>query len=675
MLKRTSSNSAGPSGPLGPIAHPKGGAFGGLLGGISGGIRALIDRIEDAPRSRKRLLVAGIDAVLCIVAVWFAYFLRLGEWRFFTEDVAKLAAGALIFWFVGAILSGVYREMFRYSGAGTLIRLARATAIMLVPMIAIFLIFLVPGVPRTLSVLQPLVLFLFIAFSRSAMRYLIMDLGAAQEYRGEPRRILIYGAGAAGVRLANAMRHEPGLQIEAYVDDDDRKHGQRLDRLQIFHSSRLPRLIQDRAISDIYLALPMLSRAAKKQIMESLSQHPVQVMAPPNMRDIVEGGVSVSEFREVDIADLLGRSPIAPDPLLMAGTITGKTVIVTGAGGSIGSELCAQIARLAPKKLVLVELSEFALYSIDHVMRAQVQAQIKAGAEGAAGEAFEIVPELCNVSDRASITRIIERHRPDTIFHAAAYKHVPLVEANVIGGARNNVFGTLNTVMAAVRCNVSNFILISTDKAVRPTNIMGATKRICEQILQAYASRPEKAQKTIFTMVRFGNVLGSSGSVVPLFKRQIQEGGPLTITDRRINRYFMTIPEAAELVIQAGAMAEGGEVYVLDMGEPVKIIDLARTMIRLSGLKEIDDASPDGDIEIVEVGLRPGEKLYEELLIGDNPSATPHKRIMQAREKHMPFDELTDVLSHLLEALDAGRAEDARAIIAQMVPEYAAAEV
>lgn len=655
MLKKTTTAPARSLWPIAPIAL---------------GIRAALDRVEDASRARKRLLVAAIDAALCVVAVWFAYFLRLGEWRFFTEDVAKLAAGALIFWFVGAISTGVYREMFRFSGAGTLIRLARATAIMLVPMVAVFLIVLVPGVPRTLSVLQPLVLFLFIAASRAAMRYLIMDLGAAQEYRGEPRRILIYGAGAAGVRLANAMRHEPGLQIEAYVDDDNRKHGQRLDRLQIFHSSRLPRLIKDRAISDIYLALPSLSRAAKNQIMESLSQHPVQVMAPPNMRDIVEGGVSVSEFREVDIADLLGRSAIAPNPQLMAGTITGKTVVVTGAGGSIGSELCTQIARLSPAKLVLVELSEFALYSVDHVMRAQVRAQM-----ATTGTDFEIVPELCNVSDRASITRIIERHRPDTIFHAAAYKHVPLVEANVIGGARNNVFGTLNTVMAATACNVSNFILISTDKAVRPTNIMGATKRICEQILQAYASRPEKAQKTVFTMVRFGNVLGSSGSVVPLFKRQIQEGGPLTITDRRINRYFMTIPEAAELVIQAGAMAQGGEVYVLDMGKPVKIIDLARTMIRLSGLKEIDDASPDGDIEIVEVGLRPGEKLYEELLIGDSPKATSHKRIMQAREKHMPFDELNDVLSHLLEALDAGRAEDARTIIAQMVPEYAAAEV
>ena len=347
-------------------------------------IRAAIDRIEDASRRRKRLLVAAIDAVLCIVAVWFAYFLRLGEWRFFTEDVAKLAAGALAFWFVGAISSGVYRDTFRYSGGGTLIRLARATAIMLVPMVIIYLIILVPGVPRTLSVLQPLVLFLLIAFSRSAMRYLILDLGAVHDYRGEPRRILIYGAGAAGVRLASAMRHEPGLQIEAYVDDDKRKHGQRLDRLQIFHSSNLPDLIESRRISDIYLALPRLSRAAKKQIMESLSQHPVQVMAMPNMRDIIEGGVSVSEFREVDISDLLGRSPIAPDPQLMAGTITGKIVIVTGAGGSIGSELCAQIARLSPAKLVLIELSEFALYTIDHVLRSQAKA---------ANADFEIVPE------------------------------------------------------------------------------------------------------------------------------------------------------------------------------------------------------------------------------------------------------------------------------------------
>ncbi|WP_108789458.1 polysaccharide biosynthesis protein [Erythrobacter sp. Alg231-14] len=627
-------------------------------------MRAAIDRVDTFTRGQKRLLVAAIDAGLCVVAVWCAFFLRLGEWQFFTEGVAKLATGALIFWFMSAVLIGVYREMFRFSGGGTMIRIGKAVAIMSVPMVVMFLAFTVVGVPRTLAVLQPLIFFLLLGFSRSAMRYLIMDLGAPQSYSGQPRRILIYGAGAEGVSLANAIRHEPGLQVAAFVDDDGLKHGQRLDRLKIYNSSLLPTLISKHKISDIYLALPRLSRSAKQKIMESLSQHPVQVMALPKVRDIIEGGVSINEFREIDISQLLGRPAIAPDPQLMAGTITGKTVMVTGAGGSIGSELCAQIAQLNPAKLILVEVSEFALYSVDHTLQSMAKT---------IGAPFEIVPELCNVSDRPSVTRVIQRHRPDTIFHAAAYKHVPLVEANVIGGARNNIFGTLNTVMAALNSGVSNFILISTDKAVRPTNIMGATKRVCEQILQAYASRPDKSNGTIFTMVRFGNVLGSSGSVVPLFKRQIKEGGPLTITDRRINRYFMTIPEAAELVIQAGAMADGGEVYVLDMGEPVKIIDLARTMIRLSGLQEIDQQSPDGDIEIVEVGLRPGEKLYEELLIGDNPRETSHARIMQARESHMSFDALTDAASHLLEAIDAGQADEVRAIIADMVPEYAPA--
>jgi len=627
--------------------------------------RAAIDLIQNFTRGQKRALVAAIDAVLCVAAVWAAFFLRLGEWRFFSDDVIVLAAGSLVFWFASALIIGVYREMFRFSGSGTAMRIGRAVAIMLVPMVILFLVFSVPGVPRTLAVLQPLVFFLLLAFSRSAMRYLIMDLGAPQSYDGEPRRILIYGAGAEGVSLANSIRHEPGLQVAAFVDDDEHKHGQRLDRLKIYKSSILPKLIREHRISDIYLALPRLSRNAKQKIMESLGEHPVQVMALPKVRDIIEGGVSVSEFREIDIGQLLGRSPIAPNPQLMAGTITGKTVMVTGAGGSIGSELCAQIAKLSPGKLVLVEVSEFALYSVDHNLKSHAAAGISL-----AGGAFEIVPELCNVADRASITRVIQNHRPDTIFHAAAYKHVPLVEANVIGGARNNIFGTLNTVMAALNSGVSNFILVSTDKAVRPTNIMGATKRVCEQILQAYASRPDKSCGTVFTMVRFGNVLGSSGSVVPLFKQQIQAGGPLTITDRRINRYFMTIPEAAELVIQAGAMADGGEVYVLDMGDPVKIIDLARSMIRLSGLREIDQHSRDGDIEIVEVGLRPGEKLYEELLIGDNPKATSHARIMQARETHMSLEELNDFASHLLEAIDAGRANEVRAIIAQMVPEY-----
>ncbi len=629
--------------------------------------QAAIDHIQNFTRGQKRVLVAGIDAGLCVMAVWTAYFLRLGEWRFFTPDVANLALGAFVFWFASALIIGVYREMFRFSGSGTMLRIGRAVAIMAVPMAILFLGLTVPGVPRTLAVLQPIVFFLLLAFSRSAMRYLIMDLGAPQSYAGEPRRILIYGAGAEGMSLANSIRHEPGLQVAAFVDDDELKHGQRLDRLKVYKSSLLPKLIRDHRISDIYLALPRLSRSAKAKIMESLGEHPVQVMALPKVRDIIDGGVSINEFREIDIGQLLGRSPIAPDPQLMAGTITGKTVMVTGAGGSIGSELCAQIARLSPAKLILVEVSEFALYSVDYALRAEVK--------NAAGSSnFEITPELCNVADRASVTRVIHRHRPDTIFHAAAYKHVPLVEANVIGGARNNIFGTLNTVMAALSSGVSNFILVSTDKAVRPTNIMGATKRICEQILQAYASRPDKSLGTIFTMVRFGNVLGSSGSVVPLFKRQIQDGGPLTITDHRINRYFMTIPEAAELVIQAGAMADGGEVYVLDMGDPVKIIDLARSMIRLSGLREIDRVSPDGDIEIVEVGLRPGEKLYEELLIGNNPEKTPHARIMQAHETHMPLEELMDAASHLLEAIDAGRSDEVRSIIADMVPEYAPAE-
>ncbi|WP_252259369.1 nucleoside-diphosphate sugar epimerase/dehydratase [Erythrobacter aurantius] len=627
--------------------------------------RAAVDRADELTRGQKRILVAVGDAVLCVVAVWFAYFLRLGEWRLFTEDVAKLTVGALAFWFLAAGATGVYREFFRFSGSGTMMRIARAIGIMLIPMVTLFLIWLVPGVPRTLSVLQPIIFFLLLVLSRMMIRYVILDLSAAGGFNGETRRILIYGAGAPGMRLASAMRHEPGLRIEGYVDDDELMRGQRLDRLKVYHSSDLPALVRNKDISDIYLALPRLTRSAKQRIMESLGENPVQIMALPNVRDIIEGGVSINEFREIDISDLLGRSPIAPDPALMAQTITGKTVVVTGAGGSIGSELCTQIARLAPARLVLLELGEFALYSVDRAIREQAKA---------IGADFEIVPELCNVSDRASVSRIIERHRPDTVFHAAAYKHVPLVEANVIGGARNNIIGTLNTLQAALACEVSNFILISTDKAVRPTNIMGATKRVCEQILQAHAARPDKAGKTVMTMVRFGNVLGSSGSVVPLFKRQIRQGGPITITDRRINRYFMTIPEAAELVIQAGAMAQGGEVYVLDMGNPVKIIDLARTMIRLSGLKEKSEEHPDGDIAIAEIGLRPGEKLYEELLIGDNPLPTPHPRIMQARESHMPYDDLVDALSHLVEALDAGNAAAVRTLIAEMVPEYVAAQ-
>jgi FlaA1/EpsC-like NDP-sugar epimerase len=413
-------------------------------------------------------------------------------------------------------------------------------------------------------------------------------------------------------------------------------------------------------ISEIFLALPSASRARRREIVEKISAAGVAVRALPSVGNIIEGQVQISDLRDVQVEELLGRDAVAPVPELLAKTIVGQTVLVTGAGGSIGSELCRQIMRQKPHKLVLVDQSELALYEVERELVTK------------AGEASVIVvAELCDVADAASIGRVMAAHRPHSVFHAAAYKHVPLVEANPIAGLRNNVFGSLNTVHAAESAGVGYFILVSTDKAVRPTNVMGASKRICEQILQA---RSAAGVGPVFSMVRFGNVLGSSGSVVPLFRRQIQAGGPVTLTDRRITRYFMTIPEAAELVIQAGAMASGGEVFVLDMGQSVRIFDLAVTMIHLSGLTLRDDTNPDGDIEIREVGLRAGEKLYEELLIGNNPQRTSHERIVQAHESFVGWEELSKALDQMAIQLRSGHSDNALKIMRQLVPEYSASQ-
>jgi len=599
-----------------------------------------------------------VDAMLCVASAWIAFSLRLGQWDLSSRGIDLVVLAALCLWFPVALYTGVYRAIFRAVGSGMMVGLALSVAMMAAPMIAVFMLVGVAGVPRTVAIMQPMIFFLLLALSRIVARYLLVDLLNQRTFVGERRRTLIYGAGAAGQQLASSIRLEAGMALYGFIDDDEHLEGNRLNGVKISHSRDLGSLIPMYGITDVLLALPSTSRARRKQIVDDLQQFPVHVRTLPAMREIVDDRVSISDLREVDIEDLLGRDPVAPHPELLGRTIAGKVVMVTGAGGSIGGELCRQIAQLSPTHLILAEQSEYALYAISRELEAAV---------GHEGEAITVVPELVNVADPSAISRVMERWRPDTVFHAAAYKHVPLVEANVISGARNNIFGTLHTAVAADRSGVSHFILVSTDKAVRPTNVMGATKRVCELILQALAA---SGSGTVFSMVRFGNVLGSSGSVVPLFKQQIRAGGPVTVTDRRITRFFMTIPEAAQLVIQAGAMAAGGEVYVLDMGNPVKIVDFARSMIRLSGMTVRDDANPDGDIEIVEIGLRPGEKLYEELLIGDNPEPTAHSRIMQARECFLSADQLLAVLDRLEAALTAGNRERVLAILLELVPEF-----
>jgi FlaA1/EpsC-like NDP-sugar epimerase len=480
-------------------------------------------------------------------------------------------------------------------------------------------------------------------------------------------QVLIYGAGSAGRQLAAALKTSPELVVVGLLDDDDRLHGQVLNGLKIYDPATLLDLVAKLRVTQVFLALPSASRARRNEILELVRSARVQVRTLPGVLELAQGKVQVSDLKELDIEDLLGRDPVPPNPLMMAKNITGKVVMVTGAGGSIGSELCRQIVKAGPAALLLVELTEFALYAIENELQSLLLEESPVD--------VRLVPLLANVRDASRMDEILRTWKPHTVYHAAAYKHVPLVEHNPAEGVKNNVLGTLNTAQLAAVHGVSDFVLISTDKAVRPTNVMGTSKRLAEMVLQAQAAVLQgqvqgQSGKTRFSMVRFGNVLGSSGSVVPLFRKQIKDGGPITLTDERITRYFMTIPEAAQLVIQAGAMASGGDVFVLDMGEPVKIIDLAKRMVELSGLALKDEANPNGDIAIAVTGLRPGEKLYEELLIGDNPLPTSHPRIMKAHEDFLPWEELQAKLGGLGLALDANDVPLIRTLLKDLVPGY-----
>jgi FlaA1/EpsC-like NDP-sugar epimerase len=457
--------------------------------------------------------------------------------------------------------------------------------------------------------------------------------------------VLIYGAGQAGAQLVAMLKISHHLRPVAFIDDNDSIHHQQINGLTVYPFDELAGVIEKYKVRDVLLAMPAASRRKRSQILRKLEAYPVHVRTLPDLMDIAEGRIEVSDIREVDIGDLLGREPVAPDETLLHKNITGKVVMVTGAGGSIGSELCRQIIHLAPEKLVLFELSEFSLYQLEKEL-----------------EKFNlnvpVVPVLGTVLNQQRVGAVCQHFQVKTIYHAAAYKHVPIVERNTNEGIRNNVFGTLSCAQAAIQTGVETFVLVSTDKAVRPTNTMGASKRLAELVLQALAQSEDLCGQTRFTMVRFGNVLGSSGSVVPLFREQIAAGGPVTVTDPDIIRYFMTIPEAAELVIQAGAMGQGGDVFVLDMGEPVKILELARRMIHLSGFSVREQGSPEGDLEIQFTGLRPGEKLYEELLIGDNVTETAHPKIMRAEEVVIVWSALQKVLQQLEAAnLDDNSAE------------------
>jgi FlaA1/EpsC-like NDP-sugar epimerase len=465
----------------------------------------------------------------------------------------------------------------------------------------------------------------------------------------------VYGAGTTGRQLVRAIANSHEMQVVGFLDDDDRLQGNILNGQPIYSPSDLLDLVETLAVSDVLIAMPNLSRELRNKILNKICTAHVAVRTLPNMTELAQGKVSMIDLAELDIDDLLGREPVMANDTLLGVNVRSKVVMVTGAGGSIGSELCRQILYIGPNKLLLIEQNEFALYSIHQELEVKTDGTIA------------LVPLLASVRDDERIRAIMSTWRPDTVFHAAAYKHVPLVEHNPAEGIKNNVFGTLRTAQAAAENSVSNFVLISTDKAVRPTNIMGASKRLAEMLLQAFAAR---STGTKFSMVRFGNVLGSSGSVVPKFRKQIREGGPITLTHREITRYFMTVSEASQLVIQAAAMANGGDVFVLDMGQPVRIFDLARRLIRLSGLTVKDEQNPHGDIAIEITGLRPGEKLYEELLIGNNSEITDHPRIRKSREDCVLWDELAGGLELLEKALNVNDVGLIRQIMSGLVTGY-----
>lgn len=608
------------------------------------------------PRPAKRFIVVFVDIGLCVLSVWLAYYLRLGEFVALSGNglwSVAVSVGVAIPVFIA---SGLYLAIFRYSGWPALLTVARAVGIYGVLYASIFTAIGVTEVPRTVGIIQPILLLLFVGASRAFARVWLGDRYRSILKNAARPKALIYGAGRSGRQLAAAMGNSHEMQVVGFLDDDDRLHGHVLNGLRIYNPGDLVSLESALNISDVLLAMPSLNRKRRNEILAEIRRAHVSVRTLPSMSDLAQGKVSISDLRELDIDDLLGRDPVSPNHILLAKNILDKVVLVTGAGGSIGSELCRQILLIGPQKLLLIEQSEFALYAIHQELE-----------EKLAGRNVHLVPLLASVQDEERMHEIMSTWRPDTVYHAAAYKHVPLVEHNPAEGIKNNVLGTLKAAQAAARNGVADFVLISTDKAVRPTNIMGASKRMAEMVLQALAAT---SSGTKFAMVRFGNVLGSSGSVVPRFRQQIRDGGPITLTHPEITRYFMTIPEAAQLVIQAGAMAKGGDVFVLDMGQPVKIQDLARRMVELSGLEVRDEDNPDGDIEIEITGLRPGEKLYEELLIGDNPKPTSHPRIMKAHEDFLAWGDLEQRLLALQAALEVNDVGVVRLMLQELVSGY-----
>jgi FlaA1/EpsC-like NDP-sugar epimerase len=623
----------------------------------------LTNSVLNLPRLVKRLIVLGVDITLCLLSTLVAFYLRVGtwiplfghgEWIPLVAAIASALIAAPIF-----IFFGLYREVFRHSGWAALLSLIKSMVFYSLLYFLTFTIFGFDGVPRTIGIIQPIVLLMLVGGSRGIASYWLSNAYRRQLRLGATPRVLIYGAGNAGLQLLAALSHSYQMRVIGFLDDDPAKQGQTLLGGRVYNPAKLCDLIATLNISGVLLAIPTANRSRRNQILQLVKDAKISVQTLPSMSDLASGKISTQDLRPLDIDDLLGRELVLPDSDLLTKNSFSKTVMVTGAGGSIGSELCRQIIEQTPKVLLLVDQSEYALYQIHHKITARLESHGQTK--------IQIIPLLASVTNAELIRLIIGRWQPDVIYHAAAYKHVPLVEANVVEGIRNNALGTLTVGQISLELGVPNFILISTDKAVRPTNVMGASKRLAEMILQALA---QTSTNTKLSMVRFGNVLNSSGSVVPKFRQQIKDGGPVTVTDFQMTRYFMTIPEAAQLVIQAGALSTGGDVFLLDMGEPVKIIDLARRMIELSGLDIKDAQNPEGDIEIEEIGLRPGEKLYEELLIDGDPEKTPHPRIFKSHEEFLPWSELEQKVHQISQAIQKNDDQALLGLLQELVSGY-----
>ncbi|AMW16041.1 polysaccharide biosynthesis protein [Glaesserella parasuis] len=618
----------------------------------------LLTHLTFLPRNIKQIGLVLFDFTIFPILIWGVYALRLFDLN--AEVIPNLPYGEILVSIIAVAslaICGVYHFVIHTFSETLIFRLSIAT---LITVIALFLLGdSTPAViPTSIPLMFGFFMFAWVYLSRGVIRALVKNALQADTPR---KRIAIYGTGSAGQQLAVLLlRSHEHLPI-FFIDDNENLVNTRLGRLKVFSAQNALEKFQRYQIDQVIIALSSVERARKNEIVKFLSDAKVKIMEIPELTQIVDGKVSISDIKEINIIDLLGREPVAPIPELFSKNIQQQIVMVTGAGGSIGSELCRQIIRNQPRKLLLFEISEYGLYAIERELNDIVKTQQLGH--------IEIIPLLGSVQNFKRLVEIMRVYQVDTVYHAAAYKHVPMVEYNVVEGVRNNIFGTYYTAQAAIEAQVNSFVLISTDKAVRPTNVMGATKRSAELCLQALAMEKRNSldgveHNTLFSMVRFGNVLGSSGSVIPLFKEQIRQGGPITVTDPNIIRYFMTIPEAAQLVIQAGAMAKGGDVFILDMGEPVKIVDLAVNLIRLSGLEVKNQDNPTGDIEIKFTGIRSGEKLYEELLIaGDNVETTAHHRIMTAKEDFLPLNELLALLEELELACQDNQCDKIRDIL------------